>query len=100
MTPVGPAYRAEVLHHVRPGCRIVEWQVQMDPASKEKTAFATYLGLYQFLKMLVNAQATFQRLMEVGLARTTCVVYLDDILVFGRNLTEHNANLKKQYSND
>ena len=76
------------------------WQVQMDPASREKTAFATYSGLYQFLKMpfgLVNAPATFQRLMEVvlaGLARTTCVVYLDDILVFGRNLTEHNANLR------
>ena len=72
----------------------------MDPASKENTAFVTYSGLYQFLKMpfgLVNAPATFQRLMEVvlaGLARTTCVVYLDDILVFGRDLTEHNANFK------
>ena len=46
---------------------------------------------------LVNAPATFQRLMEVvlaRLARTTCVVYLDNILVFGRNLSEHNANLK------
>ena len=60
----------------------------------------TYSGLYQFIKMpfgLVNAPGIFQRLMEVvlaGLARTTCVVYLDNILVFGRNLAEHNTNLK------
>ena len=76
------------------------WQVRMDPASKEKTAFTTYSGLYQFRKMpfgLVNAPATFQRLMEVvlaGLARTTCMVYLDDILVFGQDLAEHNTNLE------
>ena len=76
------------------------WQVRMEPASNEKTAFITYSGLYQFVKMpfgLVNAPATFQRLMEVvlaGLTRILCMVYLDDILVFGKYLEEHNANLK------
>ena len=61
----------------------------MDPSSTEKTAFVTSSGLYQFLKMpfaLVNAPATFQRLMEVvlaRLARKNSVVYLDDILVLG-----------------
>ena len=73
----------------------------MDPASQEKTAFTTYSGLYEFCKMpfcLVNAPATFQRLMEVvlaGLARGSCHVYLDDVLVFGRTLEEHNSNLSK-----
>ena len=71
----------------------------MDQDSKEKTVFTTFAGLYQSRKMpfgLVNAQATFQRLMEVvlsGLARRVCVVYLDDVLVFGRTIAEHNANL-------
>ena len=77
------------------------WQVAMDPSSQEKTAFATYSGLYEFCKMpfgLVNTPATFQRLMEVvlsGLARDSCHVYLDDVLVFGRTLEEHNSNLSK-----
>ena len=45
---------------------------------------------------LVNAPATFQRLMEAvltGLARGVCHVYLDDVLVFGRTLEEHNRHL-------
>ena len=75
------------------------WQVAMDPSSQEKTAFTTYSGLYEFCKMpfgLVNAPATFQRLMErvlAGLARGGCHVYLDDVLVFGKTMEEHNQNL-------
>ena len=77
------------------------WQVCMDPDSQEKTAFITYSGLYEFKKMpfgLVNAPATFQRLMEIvltGLARDGCMVYLDDVLVIGRTFDEHNKNLTK-----
>ena len=75
------------------------WQVKMEATSQEKTAFSTYAGLFEFRKMpfgLVNAPATFQRLMEVvlaGLARKICLVYLDDVLVLGRTLDEHNTNL-------
>ena len=75
------------------------WQVPMEVSSREKTAFVTHCGLYEFQKMpfgLVNAPATFQRLMEImlsGLARDGCHVYLDDVLVFGSTLEEHNQNL-------
>ena len=71
----------------------------MDPDSAEKIAFATFSGLYQFRKMLFeldNTPATFQRLMKVvlfGLAWKVCMVYLDDVLVFGRTVAELNANL-------
>ena len=71
----------------------------MEPYSQEKTAFITSSGLYEFKKMpfgLVNAPATFQRFMELvlaGLARDVCHVYLDDVLVFGKTLEEHNHHL-------
>ena len=61
----------------------------MDPASKEKTAFSTPLGLYEFNVMpfgLCNAPGTFQRLMELILPRLeweTCLIYLDEVIVFG-----------------
>ena len=43
------------------------WQVEMDAADREKTAFVTQGGLKEFRLMhfgLVNAPATFERLME------------------------------------
>ena len=48
---------------------------------------------------LVNAPATFQRLMAIVLAGLVkegcCLVYLDDVIVMGKTLDEHNANLEK-----
>ena len=75
------------------------WQVPVDQTSQEKTAFITHSGLYEFRKMpfgLVNAPATFQRLMQVvlcGLTKKVCHVYVDDVLVFGCTFEEHVQNL-------
>ena len=66
------------------------WQVELAEEDRAKTAFCTTEGLYEFKVMpfgLCNAPATFQRLMDVvlcGLQWTTCLVYLDDIIVMGR----------------
>ena len=63
------------------------WQVGMSDADKEKTAFATTMGLYQFSVMsfgLANAPSTFERLMENvlrGLQWEECLLYMDDIVV-------------------
>ena len=68
------------------------WQVLMDASSQEKTAFATYSGLYEFRVMpfgLCNSPAAFQRFMESVLSRLTqkiCMVYIDDVLVIGKKL--------------
>ena len=80
------------------------WQVALDPSDKEKTAFATPFGLYQFRVMpfgLCNAPATFQRLMEqvlAGLHWSCCLVYLDDIIVFSRSISEHLSKLREVFS--
>ena len=66
----------------------------MSPESREKTAFVTHHGLYEFTVMpfgLCNAPETFQRVMQVVLAgmEDCCGVYLDDIIVFSKSLEEH-----------
>lgn len=76
-------------------------QIEMDENSRQKTAFSTDLGHYEFLRMpfgLKNAPATFQRAMNSILGEligTVCYVYLDDVIVFGRSLNEHITNLGK-----
>ena len=43
------------------------WQIEMDPESREKTAFITHAGLYEFKVMafgLCSAPSCFQRLTE------------------------------------
>ena len=44
------------------------WQVTMDPADLENTAFCITEGRFEFKVMLTNAPATFQRLMNLLLA--------------------------------
>ena len=79
------------------------WQVEMDAADREKTAFATHHGLFEFQVMpfgLCNAPGTFQRLMEFVLAALqweTCLVYLDDAIVYGQNFEEHLEQLKEVF---
>ena len=75
------------------------WQVPMDERDKEKTAFASPLGLFQFNTIpfgLSGAPATFQRLMDRVLKGTNKFtgVYLDDIIIYGDTWTEHLENVK------
>ncbi|CAH8445461.1 unnamed protein product [Dicrocoelium dendriticum] len=76
------------------------WQVEVRPKDREKTAFTVPNGLYEFETMpfgLVNAPATFQRLMQKaleGLTPGSCLIYLDDIIVYGRSIEEHNRRLR------
>ena len=75
------------------------WQVGMAESDKEKTAFITHDGLFEFNVMpfgLCNAPATFQRLMNLslsGMLWSECLVYLDDIIIFVCTFEEHLCHL-------
>lgn len=75
------------------------YQIAMSEEDKEKTAFICPLGFYQFERMpqgITGAPATFQRLMEKAVGDMNllqCLVYLDDLIVFGRTLEEHEERL-------
>ncbi|XP_075775938.1 uncharacterized protein LOC142826874 [Pelodiscus sinensis] len=74
------------------------WQIPLTPAAREKTAFATPFGLFQFVTMpfgLHGAAATFQRLMDEILEdhRDYATAYIDDIVVFSRTWEEHLQQL-------
>jgi len=80
------------------------WQVKIRPEDKEKTAFSVGNGLWQFKVMpfgLCNAPATFERVMERVLQEYNskiCLVYLDDVIIFGKTFEEMIQNLKKVLS--
>ncbi|KRY86544.1 Retrovirus-related Pol polyprotein from transposon 17.6 [Trichinella pseudospiralis] len=80
------------------------WQVEVAKTDQEKTVFSTPMGLFQFRLMPsvpCNAPATFQRLIEKamkGLTWKTCLVYLDDIIVFGKTEEEHLQRLDRVLS--
>jgi len=79
------------------------WQVMMHPADREKTAFITKYGTYEFNVMpfgLCNAPATFQRLMNQiyqGIAYKYVIVYLDDTNVFSRTFKDHIQHLREVF---
>ena len=76
------------------------WQIELDPSDKEKSAFTTSCGLYEFNVMpfgLCGAPSTFQRLMETvlaGLQWEICLVYLDDVIIFSDTFEEHLLRLE------
>ena len=77
------------------------WQIGMNPDDIEKTAFSSHMGLFEYNVMpfgLCNAPATFEAMMETLLADLLwkkCLVYLDDVIVFGKTFHECAENLEE-----
>lgn len=75
------------------------WQVKMREEDKEKTAFGTSHGHYEFNVMpfgLTNAPATFQRLMNRVAGRIkSVIVYIDDLLIFSESWKDHMDTLRE-----
>ena len=79
------------------------WQLGMTQRARERSAFCTIRGLYQFTRMpfgLSNAPASFCRLMQIilhDLLYVCCICYLDDIIVFGETPEQLMDNLETSF---
>ena len=79
-------------------------QIPIKESDIPKTAFCTKYGLYEYLTMpmgMTNSPACFQRLMEIalrGLQWHNCLIYLDDVLVFGSNFEQHMQRVEQVLS--
>ncbi|CAM4950259.1 unnamed protein product [Rotaria socialis] len=77
------------------------FQIPIHEADKEKTAFITQDGLWEFNVLpqgIMNGPPTFQRTMHnlIGYGRWDCViVYLDDILIFSTTFDEHVQHVRE-----
>ena len=71
------------------------YQIPLKSQDIPKSAFVCKYGHYEMTRMpfgLNNAAGTFQRTMELalqGLQWVICLIYIDDIVVFGRSFEEH-----------
>ena len=82
-------------------CNSGYWQIPVDPRDQPKTAFTCHEVVFEFNRMpfgLCNAPATFQRTVDILLSRYTwksCLVYLDDIIVFSNTVEEHVTHVEE-----
>ena len=76
-------------------------QVEIAEEDRDKTTSESHSGLFRFLSMpfgLRNAPATFKRAGDIILSRVkweTALVYLDDVIVYSRTVTEHMAYVRE-----
>lgn len=77
------------------------YQIEMEEADKNKTAFVCPLGFWEFNRMpqgVTNAPSTFQRLMEKCMGELhlkEVLVFIDDLIIFAPTLEEHEERLMK-----
>lgn len=82
------------------GYNSMYFQVEIAVEDREKTSFLSHSGLYRFVLVLFgfkNASATFLRVFGTILARVkfeTTPVYLNDVIISPRTITEHIAHVK------
>ena len=73
------------------------WRITVAEEDRAKIAFTCHEGWFEFRRMpfgLCNAPSTFQRTVDMllsGYKWRTCLVYLDDIIVFSNTAEEQGS---------
>ena len=74
------------------------WQIVVNPIDRPKTAFATHMGLFQWVRMpfgLVSAPACFARMMRLlCLEEHSAMNFFDDILIHSRTFKDHTEHIR------
>ena len=79
------------------------YNIPIAEEDRDKSAFVTRSGCYRFTVMpfgMTCAPGVFQRLMDFvlsGLSYITCLVYLDDVIIFGRTFEEQLVRLAEVF---
>jgi len=77
--------------------------IPVKEADRDKTAFITRRGCFRYKVLpfgLTTAPSVFQRLMDLvlcGLTYITCLVFLDDIIVYSRDFDTHLQRLQEVF---
>ena len=77
------------------------FQIPVKSEDIPKTAFVCKYSHFEMTRMpcgLNNAASTFQRTMEMalqGLQWVTCLIYIDDVIVFGKDFDQHMQRLEE-----
>ena len=81
-------------------CNSGYWQIPVAAKDQDKTTFTCHEATYRYKRMpfgLTNAPATFQRTLDITLSAfkwKSCLVYLDDVIVFSRDLKSHFTHVE------
>ena len=77
------------------------YQIPLKKEDIPKSVYVCKYGHFEMTRMpfgLNSAVSTFQRTMELalqGLQWVTCLIYIDDIVVYGKNFEEHISRVEE-----
>ena len=81
-------------------CNSGYWQIPVANEDRDKKTFVCHEGAYRYIRLsfgLSSPPATFQRAIDMilgGLKWKSCLVYLEDIIVFSQSAGEHVEHLR------
>ena len=77
------------------------WKINIADKYQQQTALITHHGHFEYRRIpliLNKATATFERVLNIILVKyewCTCLVYMDDIVVFSKSISQHLRRVQR-----